>query len=108
IRSEPAVDAKADPREDELPEAFKRGETFRDSDLAPELVVIPAGEFIMGSSEENAHPSELPEHRVVIPRAFAVGIYPVTFDEWDAAFDAGGVMHQPPDKRWGRGRRPVI
>lgn len=87
---------------------FEIGQVIRDSDLAPELVVVPPGAFIMGSSEENAHPSELPEHRVVIPRALAVGRYPVTFDEWDAAFDSGGVVHRPSDKRWGRGRRPVI
>jgi len=84
------------------------GQVIRDHDVAPELVIVPPGEFIMGSSEENAHPSEAPEHRVVIPRALAVGRYPVTFDEWDAAFESGGVLHRPSDKRWGRGRRPVI
>lgn len=89
-------------------EMFKIGLVFRDSDVAPELVIVPPGEFIMGSSEENAHPSELPEHRVFIPRALAVGRYPVTFDEWDAASGSGRVSHQPSDKRWGRGRRPVI
>lgn len=89
-------------------EVVNKGHVFRDSKLAPELVVVPAGEFIMGSGEENAHPSELPEHRVVIPRALAVGRYPVTFEEWDAAFEAGGVSEKPSDKRWGRGRRPVI
>lgn len=107
-RAEASDDVPAVAREDVPAAIIKKGRVFRDSDLAPELVVVPAGEFVMGSSEENAHPSELPEHRVVIPRSLAVGIYLVTFDEWDAAFDAGGVMHQPSDKRWGRGRRPVI
>lgn len=89
-------------------ELLKIGHVFRDSDIAPELVIVPGGTFTMGSGEEKAHPSELPEHRVVIPRALAVGLYPITFEEWDAAYDAGGVLHQPSDKRWGRGRRPVI
>lgn len=87
---------------------FEAGQIIRDGDFAPELVIVPPGAFIMGSSEENALPSEMPEHRVVIPRALAVARYPVTFDEWDAAFEAGGVLHRPSDKRWGRGRRPVI
>lgn len=87
---------------------FEAGQIIRDSDFAPELVIVPPGAFIMGSSEENALPSELPEHRVILPRALAVGRYPVTFGEWDAAFEAGGVLHRPSDKRWGRGRRPVI
>lgn len=46
---------------------------------------------------------------VTIPRAFAVGIHEVTFDEWEACVDDGGCNgHRPHDEGWGRGSRPVI
>ena len=35
-------------------------------------------------------------------------MYEVTFEEWDACRRAGGCRHNPDDKGWGRGRRPVI
>jgi formylglycine-generating enzyme required for sulfatase activity len=45
---------------------------------------------------------------VTIRRAFAVGKFEVTFDEWDACVRARGCSHNPEDAGWGRGRRPVI
>jgi formylglycine-generating enzyme required for sulfatase activity len=46
----------------------------------------------------------------VIPSMdLAVGIYDVTFDEWDACVVSGGCdAYSPADERWGRGRQPVI
>ena len=35
----------------EAAEAVKRGKTFRDCRGCPEMVVIPAGRFVMGSTE---------------------------------------------------------
>ena len=86
------------------------GTVFRDGDDCPEMVVIPAGEFTMGSPEGEPGRSgdEGPLHEVVIARPFAVGRYVVTFDEWDACVAAGGCAHEPGDEGWGRGRRPVI
>ena len=62
----------------------------------PELVVIPAGEFTMGSPEAELgrHPDESPLHRVRIGYALAVGEYPVTVGEFarfiaDSDYDAG-------------------
>jgi formylglycine-generating enzyme required for sulfatase activity len=51
-----------------------------------ELVPIPAGEFLMGSSdsEKDAHPIEKPQHRVRITRPFHLGKYPVTREQWKA------------------------
>jgi len=86
------------------------GEKFRDCDACPEMVVVPAGEFMMGSpsSEEGRYDEEGPVHRVRIGK-FAVGVYEVTFAEWDAcATDGGCGGHQPEDGGWGRGNRPVI
>jgi formylglycine-generating enzyme required for sulfatase activity len=83
-------------------------ETFKDADFTPEMVVVPAGEFWMGSKDGEGYDSERPRHKVTIPKPFAVGCYAVTFDEWDAAVAAGGVTYKPSDQGWGRGRRPVI
>jgi Dyp-type peroxidase family len=69
----------------------------------------------MGS--EDGDPSERPPHVVHIRQAFAIGVYPVTFAEWDACVAAGGTQHKPPEAprnpphaagTWDRGRRPVI
>jgi formylglycine-generating enzyme required for sulfatase activity len=80
------------------------GETFRDCPDCTELVVIPSGEFLMGSSEK---PVEQPIHRVVIHKDFAIGRREVTFAEWDRCVATGGCKFSPPDRGWGRGDRPV-
>jgi formylglycine-generating enzyme required for sulfatase activity len=84
------------------------GARFRDFDEAPEMVVVPAGAFLMGSRDDKGGNDERPQHKVTIARPFAVGRFAVTFDEWDAARGRGGVKHNPGDEGWGRGRRPVI
>ncbi len=92
-------------------ERVKPGETFRDCVDCPKMVVIPAGNFMMGLAEsDNAGlADERPRHRVTIPRAFALGKYEVTFAEWDACVRAGGCNHRPKDwGGWGRGNRPVM
>ncbi len=76
----------------------------------PETVVIPAGQFLMGSTtaDRGRVASEGPQHQVTI-KQFAMGKYDVTFDEWDACVAAGGCnAYRPDDRGWGRGNRPVI
>jgi formylglycine-generating enzyme required for sulfatase activity len=84
---------------------------FRDIDQSwcPEMVVLPAGTFMMGSSEEDEEgfDRERPQHRVTIGARFAVGRYPVTFEEYDRFAEETG-SKKPDDRGWGRGRRPVI
>ena len=70
------------------------------------MVVIPNGEFLMGSND--GHPDEKPVHKVTITKPFAVGKFEVTFAEWDACVAAGGCRHKPGDEGFGRGNRPVI
>ena len=85
------------------PDTPRSGEVFRDCPSCPELVMIPAGEFRMGSP-----PSERPLRRVDVG-AFALGVREVTFDEWGACVRGGGCNgYRPDDEDWGRGARPVI
>jgi len=65
---------------------YKPGDTLRDCDECPEMVVLPGGDFTMGSppNEENRYEWEGPQHRVHIPAPFAVGKFEVTRDQFDA------------------------
>jgi Sulfatase-modifying factor enzyme 1/TIR domain len=87
------------------------GIVFRDIDApwCPELVVIPPGEFLMGSpkGDPGAFDNEKPQHRVRIGHPLAVGRYQVTFEEYDH-FCEQTRGRLPHDHGWGRGRRPVI
>ena len=85
---------------------MEAGTVFRDCEACPEMVVVPAGSFVMGSPEEA---DEMPIHRVTISEPFAVGKYEVTFAEWEACVADGGCYgHEPVDVGWGRGNRPVM
>jgi formylglycine-generating enzyme required for sulfatase activity len=68
-------------------EAGKPGALLRDCPFCPELVVVPAGSFAMGSSSGEAR--ERPVHEVRIPEPFAIGRYEVTVHEWQACVAAG-------------------
>jgi len=86
------------------------GTVFRDcEDACPDMVVVPAGHFLMGSpsDEEGRGNDESPRHEVRIARAFAVGKYEITHAEY-AACVADGMCKQTTDGGWGGGRRPVI
>jgi formylglycine-generating enzyme required for sulfatase activity len=85
------------------------GSLIKDCAECPELLVVPAGQFLMGSppAEPDRRDNEGPQHRVTIAGPFAAGKYEVTFDEWDACTADGGCARTP-DDGWGRGRRPVI
>lgn len=84
---------------------------FRDIDepWCPEMVEIPPGEFLMGSPDDDVESGDLekPQHLVRISYPLAVGLYPVTFEEYDW-FVGKTRSRGPGDEGWGRGRRPVI
>jgi formylglycine-generating enzyme required for sulfatase activity len=94
-------------------EAFK--ECARDAPC-PEMILIPAGSFIMGSSqterdnipEGSFFQGEGPQHSVVIPHPFAVSRFELTFDAWDACATYGDCNQEIRDDGFGRGRQPVI
>ncbi len=78
--------------------------------LVPEMVRIPPGRFLMGSHgwAADAMGTERPQHEVRINYAFELGKYAVTFAEWDAALAAGANLHNPMERGYGRGRRPIM
>ena len=85
----------------------KPNEIFKDCPECPEMIVISAGRFVMGSLE-GGKANELPRHEVAISKPFAVSKFEVTFAEWDACIAAAACKHRPDDRGWGRGRRPAI
>jgi hypothetical protein len=106
----------------------KSGTVFQDCSACPQMVVIPAGSFMMGSPEtdKDARDDERPQHKVTIAKPFAVSRFEVTFAEWNTCIDAGGCEHRPSawfqahgrlalrqhatptDPGWCQGARPVI
>jgi len=81
---------------------------LNDGSQGPEMVVIPAGEFQMGSpSSEVGRYSDEPTRAVRIEKSLAIGKYEVMFHEYDRFATATG-KPLPDDHDWGRGRRPVI
>ena len=87
------------------------GTSFKDCESCPDMVVVPAGRFLMGApkSEKGHQPSEEPQRELVVPAPFAVSKTEITFDEWEVCALEGGCAHaRPEDSGWGRGRRPVI
>jgi formylglycine-generating enzyme required for sulfatase activity len=79
-----------------------------DGSLGPEMLVLPAGSFLMGSPEDEPERSsdEGPQLRVEVA-AFAIGRTEVTFEQYDRFAKSTG-RKLPDDAGWGRGRRPVI
>jgi formylglycine-generating enzyme required for sulfatase activity len=68
-----------------------------------ELVLIPAGEFMMGSpeNEKGGFKEERPVHKVKITKPFYMGKYEVTQAQWQQ------VMGNNPSDLKGSGKRPV-
>ena len=97
-------------RREEAERLTRPGRRFRDCAECPEMIVVPSGSFMMGSpaSEEGRDDNEGPRHRVTIREPFAVGVYEVTFAEWDACVEHGACSGDLDDAGWGRGSRPAI
>jgi formylglycine-generating enzyme required for sulfatase activity len=94
---------------------LKAGETFSEcvktdgdySKYCPEMIVIPAGKFMMGSSStEKGDRNERPQHQVIIARPFAVSKFELTFDQWNACILYGGCARVATP--FGGGKQPAI
>lgn len=96
------------------PAALSDFNTFQDCDGCPEMVVIPAGKFMMGSpeTEYRRHDDEGPVREVSVAR-FAMAKYEVTFGQYEACRTAGACAHDPKSIRpsnplWVMDDRPVF
>ena len=117
-----SVDRLAEAMGPPRPELLAPLSVFREIDASwcPELVVIPPGTFMIGSTETERRWAiqqgakrgwvdwEKPQHEVRIGHRFAVGRYLVTFEEYDRFVTETFRERRPDDRGWGRGRRPVI
>lgn len=75
----------------------------------PEMAVIPAGWFEMGSpAQEVGHDvSESPQCYVQVTRAYAIGRFTITAEEWAEFADTTGFR---PEREliWPKGREPIV
>jgi len=74
--------------------------TVKDCDVCPEMVELPAGEFMMGSPDDEPGRKQVegPPRRVVISKRFALGKFEVTVEQFSAfaaetGFAGGNVCH---------------
>src|SRR5262249_36699329 len=66
-------------------QALKPGDTFMECARCPEMVVVPAGSFLMGSPANEERPGRLaesPQREITIRQPFAVSRFELTLDEW--------------------------
>ena len=103
-------EAKRRAEEIEERETLAARKRFQDCDGGPQMVVVPSGEYVMGT-EGDEYPSdynERPAHLVTIARPFAVGVFEVTAAEWDACVSGGVCEWNSPWGRGGGGDGPAI
>jgi formylglycine-generating enzyme required for sulfatase activity len=80
---------------------------FRDCPDCPLMQLLPGGILHMGPTEHEQYVSLTESIDVEIP-AFAIGVYEVTFAEWDACLADGGCLgHMPRDRGDADGNYPV-
>ncbi len=88
----------------------KAQQRFQDCEMCPQMVEIPAGNFLMGSPPQESERSEDegPIREVTIPHRFAVAMYEVTVEQWNVCTGSGACTHQP-SKVGGRHKQdPVL
>ena len=91
--AEPKTDGKTKSPPKELTMDIGKG-------IKLEMVLIPAGEFMMGApdSEKGAFENEKPRHRVRITKRFYLGKYLVTQEQWECLMGNNPSAFQGPKK----------
>ena len=102
----------------------KPGEHIKECRNCPELIVLSAGTYMMGSpDDEPERDADEPQHRVTITKPFAIATTPVTWNQWEACVrdnwcegsEIDLALRNNPDgtrnpnyKDTGRGTRPAV
>jgi formylglycine-generating enzyme required for sulfatase activity len=104
--------------------ALEPGASFKECRKCPEMIVLPAGSFTMGSPLDEAMRRENePQQEIAIARPFAMSKTPVTWDQWEGCvrdnrcdgIAVDTALRSLPDGEpnpdyadYGRGTRPVV
>ena len=84
------------------------GLPFRDCPVCPKMVEIPTGRYTMGTTRgRDRYSDEGPAHEVNVGSPIAVGMFEVSFAEWDACLADGGCKRHLKNEGTGRGPHPV-
>lgn len=79
-------------------------QSFKDCAACPEMVVVPAGAFVLGTAPAGVPPgadaAELEPVTIRIPRAFALGRHEVTRAEFERFVAATGYEPRPGCRTW--------
>lgn len=81
-------------------------DSMRDGSLGPQMLAIGGGSFSRGDLQGDGDSDEKPPVKIRLA-PFAIGIYEVTFREYDQFCDDTR-RGKPDDQGWGRGSRPVV
>ena len=92
------------------------GVPFYDCPVCPKMVELPKGSYTMGTSKEEdisrlgkeRYTDEGPAHEVKIRYSLAMGVFEVSFEEWDACVGDGGCTGHLRDEAMGHGKGPVV
>ncbi len=92
--------------------AYQAGATFSDPleglGQGPELVVVPAGRFLLGDGSDRGNYNERPAQLIEVRQPFAIGRFELTFADWQRYSRATG-KPLPDNEGWGLSEhRPVI
>jgi formylglycine-generating enzyme required for sulfatase activity len=106
------------------PSGVSAGDQFKECRNCPEMIVLPAGTYLIGSPEgEPLRRDNEPQKRITFSAPFALSATPVTWNQWEACVrdgrcDGSGVetaLTKLPDGEpnpnfsdYGRGNRPVV
>jgi formylglycine-generating enzyme required for sulfatase activity len=107
---EPEPEPESPPEEPEAEEARREPELVTPvrapQPVEPDMVLVPAGEFLMGSDPEKdqrAYDAEQPQHRIYLPD-YHIARTPVTNAQYAAFVEATGAKAP---KHWVEGRPPA-
>jgi len=84
-------------------------DSLKNGSKAPELAIIPAGQYEMGSTEDEfGHiKEEYPQHYSHITKPFAIGRFTITAEDFEI-FRKDTEWHLRPELLWSQGKEPVI